>query len=115
MSAEILDLDALKRNFADDLAFAGRLAAKFETRYPGLLKVVTDALARGDGTAAAEAAHRLAGETSVFYAKAARVAALDVEDLARAGDLDGARAGCATLSAELDRLATTLRELAAAS
>jgi HPt (histidine-containing phosphotransfer) domain-containing protein len=92
VSSDILDLAALRRNFGDDMAFAARLAAKFEGRYPGQLATVRGAITRGDGTAAGDAAHRLAGETSVFYALAARQAALRVEDLARAGDLAGAAA-----------------------
>ena len=108
---DVLDLAALRRNFGDDLAFAGRLAAKFEGRYPGQVDVVGEALARGDGVAAAEAAHRLAGETSVFYSIAARQAALRVEDLARAGDVAGASLACGVLRTELDRLARSLREL----
>jgi HPt (histidine-containing phosphotransfer) domain-containing protein len=110
--SDILDLAALRRNFGEDLAFAGRLAVKFEGRYPGQLTAVREALARGEGTAAGEAAHRLAGETSVFYAVTARQAALAVEDLARAGQLAEATAGCDRLDAELRRLAATLRHLA---
>ena len=110
--SDILDLAALRRNFGDDLAFAGRLAVKFEGRYPAQLSAVREALRRGEGTAAGEAAHRLAGETSVFYAVAARQAALAVEDLARAGQLAEATAACDRLDAELRQLATTLRELA---
>jgi HPt (histidine-containing phosphotransfer) domain-containing protein len=112
VSADILDLAALRRNFGEDLAFAGRLAVKFEGRYPGQLTAVRDALARGEGTVAGEAAHRLAGETSVFYATAARQAALAVEDLARAGQLVEATAACDRLEAELRRLSTTLQQLA---
>jgi len=110
---DVLDLAALRRNFGEDLAFAGRLAAKFEGRYPGQLAAIAGALARGDAAAAAESAHRLAGETSVFYALAARQAALHVEDLARAGDLPGAVEACATLREELERLMHSLRELSA--
>jgi HPt (histidine-containing phosphotransfer) domain-containing protein len=113
VSPDILDFAALQRNFGDDLAFAGRLAVKFEGRYPGQFATVREALARGEGTAAGEAAHRLAGETSVFYAVAARQAALAVEDLARAGQLAEATAACDRLDAELRRLATTLQRLAA--
>ena len=109
----ILDLAALRRNFGEDLAFAGRLAVKFEGRYPGQLAAVRETLARGEGTAAGEAAHRLAGETSVFYAVAARQAALAVEDFARAGELAEAAAACDRLDAELRRLAKTLQQLAA--
>jgi HPt (histidine-containing phosphotransfer) domain-containing protein len=112
--SDILDLAALRRNFGEDLAFAGRLAVKFEGRYPEQLAAVRDALARGEGTPAGEAAHRLAGETSVFYAVAARQAALAVEDLARAGQLAEAAAACVRLDSELRRLATTLQQLASA-
>lgn len=112
MPSDILDLAALRRNFGDDLAFAGRLAVKFEGRYPGQLSVVREMLARGEGTAAGEAAHRLAGETSVFYAVAARQAALAVEDLARAGQIAEAAAACDRLDVELHRLATSLQQLA---
>jgi HPt (histidine-containing phosphotransfer) domain-containing protein len=111
-SPDILDLPALRRNFAEDISFVGRLLAKFESRYPAQLQSVRDPLARGDGAAAAEAAHRIAGETSVFYAVAARQAALRVEDLARAGQLAEASAACDVLAREIDRLASALRELA---
>ena len=111
-SADILDLPALKRNFADDMGFVVRLLTKFEGRYPAQLQAVREALSRGDGTAAGEAAHRIAGETSVFYATAARQAALRIEDLARAGQIAEATAACDALAAELDRLASTLRGLA---
>ena len=109
--ADVLDLAALRRNFGDDLAFAGRLAAKFEGRYPGQLATIAEALTGGNAAEAAESAHRLAGETSVFYSIAARQAALRVEDLARAGDLPGAANACDVLRTELDRLARSLREL----
>lgn len=110
-SPDVLDLAALRRNFADDMAFVARLLTKFEGRYPAQLQSVRDALARGDGTGAAEAAHRLAGETSVFYAVAARRAALAIEDLARAGDLTGAASACDGLARELGQLASALRLL----
>jgi HPt (histidine-containing phosphotransfer) domain-containing protein len=112
VQSDILDLAALRRNFGEDLAFAGRLAVKFEGRYPAQLAAVRETLAHGDGTAAGEAAHRLAGETSVFYAVAARQAALAVEDFARAGQLAEATAACERLDDELRRLATALNHLA---
>jgi HPt (histidine-containing phosphotransfer) domain-containing protein len=114
LSPDILDLPALKRNFAGDMSFVGRLLTKFQGRYPGQVQTVQEALTRGDSTAAAEAAHRLAGEASVFYAVAARQTALKVEDLARAGQLAEASAACDTLVAELDRLASKLQALAGA-
>jgi HPt (histidine-containing phosphotransfer) domain-containing protein len=108
---QVLDLAALRRNFGEDLEFAGRLVTKFEGRYPAQLAAIRDALSRSDGSVAAETAHRLAGETSVFYSVAARQTALHVEDLARAGDLAGAAAACDVLGDELERLIRSLREL----
>lgn len=106
---DIFDAAALRRNFGDDVAFVGRLLAKFEMRYPAQLDAMVEALSRGEGIPAAEAAHRLAGETSVFYAIAARQMALSVEDLARASQLPEARAATDALRHELGRLVEALR------
>jgi HPt (histidine-containing phosphotransfer) domain-containing protein len=108
-SPEILDAAALRRNFDGDLEFMGRLLGKFEVQYPRHLERIRDALNRGDGAAAAEEAHRLAGATTVFFAQAARQRALGVEDFARAGKLGEAAEACAPLLAELHVLADTLR------
>jgi HPt (histidine-containing phosphotransfer) domain-containing protein len=111
VDADIFDLAALKRNFADDMGFVGRLLVKFEGRYPVQLQAVRDCLSRGNGSEAAEAAHRLAGEASVFYALAARHAALRIEDFARAGDLAAAAGECAALQRELERLTQGVRKV----
>ena len=112
ISPDILDVEALRRNFGDDFDFAGQLASKFRIRYPSQVASIAQALAAGDAAAAADAAHKLAGETSVFYAVAARRAALHIEELARAGDVDAAALGCDALRAELGRLTAALNELA---
>jgi HPt (histidine-containing phosphotransfer) domain-containing protein len=108
---DILDLAALRRNFDGETDFLLRLLGKFEAAYPAQLARVREALARADGGAAAEEAHRLAGATSVFFAEAARVTALRTEDLARAGDVSAATAECDALERELVRLADGLRAM----
>ena len=113
LDTDILDLAALRRNFDEDWEFLGRLLQKFERSYPGQVTRIRDALAAGDGTAAAEEAHRVAGATSVFFAGAARRTALQLEDLARDGDVAAATTACQSLARELDRLAAALRRLAA--
>ena len=110
-SPEVLDVAALRRNFDDDMAFVSRLLTKFEGRYPAQIDAIFDALARRDGPAAGEAAHRLAGETSVFYANSARRIALDVEEHARAGHFAEADAACASLRGEIERLVSVVRVL----
>jgi HPt (histidine-containing phosphotransfer) domain-containing protein len=110
-SPDTLDLAALRRNFADDMPFVARLLGKFESRYPAQLQEIRDGLSRGDGSAAAEAAHRVAGEASVFYARRARQEALRVEDLSRSGDFIAAAEACETVSHELLKLTQALRSL----
>lgn len=112
-AADILDLPALRRNFEGDAELFGRLLGKFERSHPAQLARIRERLAAGDGGAAAEEAHRVAGATSVFFAAAARRDALALEDIARAGDLAAAEVACASLAAQLDRLSAALRALAA--
>lgn len=104
-------MNALKRNFKDDLTFLERLLSKFELQVPRQLQLIGEALQMKDVGAAAEAAHRLAGETGVFYSVAARQTALRLEELARSGNLAGAKDTCAALSTEIDRLVQALRAL----
>lgn len=108
---DILDLAALRRNFDGETDFLLRLLGKFEAAYPAQLARVRGAVSRGDGAAAAEEAHRLAGAASVFFAEAARATALRIEDLARAGDLAAAGAECEALERELRRLADAVRAM----
>ena len=111
-AADILDLPALRRNFDGDWEFLGRLLRKFEGSYPRQVTRIREALAAGDGYAAAEEAHRVAGATSVFFAQAARTTALALEGHARAGDLPAAAAAHDLLARELARLAAALHALA---
>ena len=108
---DVIYVAALRRNFGEDIDLLGRLLAKFRARYPGQVDAIRQALARGDGNAAAEAAHRLAGETSVFYARAARQTAIEIEDLARAGDVASATVACHALDVEVERLSELVRRL----
>lgn len=111
-AADILDLAALRRNFDGDWEFLGRLLQKFRASYPRQLARVREGLAVGNGAAAAEEAHRIAGASSVFFAEAARRTALALEDHARAGNVTAAADTCGVLAAELDRLAAVLQALA---
>ena len=113
VAPDILDHPALRRNFDGDAEFLGRLLKKFEGSYPAQLTRIRERLAAGEGVAAAEEAHRVAGATSVFFAAAARHTALTLEDHARGGDLAAADVTFASLARELDRLAAALRALAA--
>ena len=113
VAPDILDLPALRRNFDGDAEFLGRLLKKFEGSYPAQLTRIRERLGAGEGPAAAEEAHRVAGATSVFFAAAARHTALSLEDHARAGDLAAAGVACTSLANELERLAAALRALAA--
>jgi signal transduction histidine kinase/CheY-like chemotaxis protein len=99
---------ALLERAGGDAALQQRIAGLFLDHVPQGRTRLREALARGDAAAAAESAHWLKGAVGNFPAPAATEAAARVEKLARAGDLEAAALACATLDAELDRLAAAL-------
>jgi len=99
---------ALLERAGGDTALQQRIAGLFLDHVPQGRTRLRDALARGDAAAVAESAHWLKGAVGNFPAPAATEAAARVEKLGRSGDLEAAALACATLDAELDRLAAAL-------
>jgi two-component system sensor histidine kinase/response regulator len=94
-----------------DVEMLVRVAGMFRDQGPRLLGQVRGALARGDGQAAAFAAHTLAGSLSVLAADKAREAARRVEHLAVADDQAGLAAVVEALDAELGVLISAVDRL----
>jgi HPt (histidine-containing phosphotransfer) domain-containing protein len=91
----------------DDLReLAGILAASA----PALLDEARKALASGDAGELRRAAHTLKGSAAVFGAQASVDAALELETMARDGQLDGAPLAIGRLEGELQRLLVALRQ-----
>jgi signal transduction histidine kinase/CheY-like chemotaxis protein/HPt (histidine-containing phosphotransfer) domain-containing protein len=94
-----------------DVEMLVRVAGMFRDQGPRLLGQVRAALARGDGQAAAFAAHTLAGSLSVLAADKAQEAARRVEHLAVADDQAGLAAVVEALDAELGVLISAVDRL----
>jgi HPt (histidine-containing phosphotransfer) domain-containing protein len=76
-----------------------------------MMQAVRAALASADAAALSRAAHRVKGSVLTFAAGPASEAALALEQLGRAGTIEGADALVGTLEAELDRLCESLKGL----
>jgi HPt (histidine-containing phosphotransfer) domain-containing protein len=75
------------------------------------MEAVRSAAGAGDAESLAKAAHAFKGMVSNFCAEPATAAALRVEEMGRAGALDGVDDCIATLQSETDRLRSGLDEL----
>ena len=80
---------------------------------PKLLDDARRALAAGNAAELRRAAHTLKGSASLFGARPAEAAALELETLAREGKLEGAQQATNRLEVELRRLLDSLREVLA--
>jgi CheY-like chemotaxis protein len=85
----------------------------FVRQTPRVMSDIDAALAAGDASALAMAAHKLKGSVAMFGANAAREAAQRLEDLAEAADLADAADARARLGEEVTRLHAALEALAA--
>ncbi|MBI3696819.1 MAG: Hpt domain-containing protein, partial [Acidobacteria bacterium] len=88
------------------------LAKLFRTEYPKSLSRVEQAVAAQDSKALEQAAHSLKGSLSTMAAKPASELALQLEMMARQGDLQSVNALYAALTTELGRLEPQLAALA---
>ncbi len=87
------------------------IAAIFLEHTPAVLADIHSAIAAGDARTLERAAHTLKGSVSVFGAEDARATAQELENLVRAGSVEGAEMICASLEAEVARLTFALAEM----
>jgi two-component system sensor histidine kinase/response regulator len=87
-----------------DRELLAELIDLFLSEVPRVLSEMQHALALRDAQAIERAAHTLRGSVASFSARTAVQAALSVETLARAGDLDGVGSALAALEGELGQL-----------
>lgn len=91
-----------------------RVVHSFVDGLPALKKEIADGLAAGDAAAVAKAAHTLKGAAGSIVAQRSSLAALAIEQAGKAGDLERAAEGWASLSAELDQLEDAIAAFLAA-
>jgi HPt (histidine-containing phosphotransfer) domain-containing protein len=103
--SEILDLGRLEEAFENDRAgIAELLEMALETGAKHRASM-DDALTRADATALARAAHGIKGSAGNIGALEVAALATELDQRARAGNLDGARERVDAIAAAYDRLA----------
>lgn len=108
----ILDRDALLDRLGGDIGLFQEITGLFTKDCPKLLSQIRSAVSGGDARTLEQAAHTLKGCVANFGADAAYQAALRLEKIGRAGQLDGASTACSELEAELIRFQQALQALA---
>jgi CheY-like chemotaxis protein len=111
-SPVVLDRDAALSHVGGDEALLAQLAGICVAEVPGWLRQAHAALAAGDAPELQRVAHTVKGAVGTFGAAEAVAAALRLESLARAADLEAGPAALADLEHALERLGPSLRSLA---
>jgi two-component system, sensor histidine kinase and response regulator len=106
-----LDRELALSRVGGDAELLKEIAALFMEDYPNALAEIRAATARGDAKGVERAAHGLKGSVANFGAQAAADAALQIEQIGRAGDLSRAREAIDTLARALDALRPELEAL----
>ncbi len=87
------------------------MAGLFIGELPPLVEAITEGMEREDLDPVAKAAHRIKGSSGLLGAAAVFAASQDLNDVAEAGDLQGAIGAWSKLQAELTRLEPELQKL----
>jgi PAS domain S-box-containing protein len=110
-AAEVLDeVELLEEYEGDEDLLADMVTSYFELT-PSLLQDLRTAIDAGDSATVASVAHTLKGGCGNFFAKAAFEAALQLENMGKAGDLSGAEQRWRALQKHLERLKQALERL----
>ena len=104
----VFDKEKFLRQILDDWDILAEVVDLFVEQSPARLSALRAAVAGQDCVALSEAAHALKGSARNFYAEPAAQSAAHLEQLGRAGRLDGASEWIATLEMELERLSAAL-------
>ncbi len=106
--SETIDLAALLTQVENDWDLLGELIELFLESSPRLLAEAEAGMARGDSQTIERAAHALKGAMQNIGAVPAAAAALELEEIGRAGEISQAERSLAKLKREYDQLATAL-------
>ncbi len=110
--AQVLNRPALLERLGGDLELFREITGLFQKDCPRLLSKIRTAVSEADAPALERAAHTLKGCVANFGAEAACDAALDLERMGRARELEGAATACQNLEAEVARFQEALAALA---
>jgi two-component system sensor histidine kinase/response regulator len=108
---ENLDRASILERLEGSSELLTELVQLFLEEAPQLIEAMRNALQQGDMQTLARSAHSLKGAAGNFLAHGTVSAASQLEDDARRGDVDSAKAGLATLEGVVKRLLTELANL----
>jgi HPt (histidine-containing phosphotransfer) domain-containing protein len=106
----VLDLSRLEEAFEDDRAGIAELLEMALETGKKHRRLLEEGLANGDAAVVARAAHGIKGSAGNIGANAVYHLAIELDDRARAGNLDGARERIDAIEAAYARLADQVRE-----
>jgi len=110
-----IDYDELVHRAGGDLELVRDIAALFADDAPRSVAALRDAIAGGDPTAIARAAHKLKGALLNVAARPAAQAALALEEAGRRGQVDDAGAALARLECDVQAVIAALAAVAQAA
>jgi CheY-like chemotaxis protein len=113
-AAAVSDCEEFVRRVGGDASLAREMAHIFIADSGRLLGAVQTAVARGDAAAVRESAHALKGAAANFNASSVVALAVELENIARLGEMALAIAPAERLATELDRLLADIRIFAGA-
>ena len=111
----VIDWEQAVTRFGDNQGVMLELAELFVAECPGLKSAIREAIDSGNAADLRLHAHTLKGSAGVFLAQPTVQAAQRLEQMGRAGNLDGAEEAWTALTAELDRLTHVLGERVASA
>lgn len=111
MSDSPVDKEALFDLVDEDPTFLERLVETFLADCTTYMEAIRAAVAEKDATTLTEEAHGLKGAVANLQAPSAQEAAHRLEEMGRAGELDGAESALATLEQEIDQLRSALTNM----
>ena len=108
---EIIDRDQVLALTGGNVETMRAVIDVFTEECPKLMQRIRDAITKHDASQLQKAAHTLKGSVQVFGLKAPAEAALRLESIGRAGNLDGAEEAWSTLVAETEHLTRSITNL----
>jgi two-component system, sensor histidine kinase and response regulator len=110
LGREAVDLAEILERLGGNVGLLQSVVALFEEDCPGQMARIQDAIRSGDARELASAAHTLKGSLLVLSADKASAAALELENLGRQSQLEGAAEWFAILESEVDAVAKELQK-----
>jgi two-component system, sensor histidine kinase and response regulator len=109
--ADFIDARGLMERFDGDVELLQQAMEIFCQNYPKQIAQLRAAVERGDCESLARSAHTMKGSVGTLGGVAAARAALNLEEMGRARNLQNALEACISLESEIERLMPALSEL----